>query len=408
MAVHRARGPGVVSTGPVAFAQSVSPAAALSPSVALALDAAARDAVALGDVPGAVVVVGQDGSVLYRVATGSRALVPAVEPMTIDTVFDIASLTKVVATMPSVLALWEEGRIDLDAPLGRYIKEFAGPGFREVTIRRLLTHSSGLSDLPRREAMARGFPAAAALQAAAGLASTPGSTFVYSDVGFILLAEVVRRVSGEPLDRYVQKRFYGPLGMRSTTFRPPVAWRPRIAPTETIDGGPPLRGVVHDGNARLLSGVAGHAGLFSTADDLARFCRMLLEGGSARRPPLSEGVDGAGDVHAPRDRRDDARARLGHVLGILAHARLLLPRGLGGPYRLHGAVDVARSGEPALRDHHDQPRAPEREGLGGGPAPAHQRRRRARARLSPGEPPGRCVDAQTGAGPDGMAAGPRG
>ena len=188
--------------------------------------------------------------------------------MTIDTVFDVASLTKVVATMPAVLALWEEGRVDLDAPLGRYLKEFAGPGFREVTIRRLLTHSSGLSDLPRREAMARGFPAAAALQAAAGLASAPGSTFVYSDVGFILLAEVVRRVSGEPLDRYVQKRFYGPLGMRSTTFRPPVAWRPRIAPTETIDGGPPLRGVVHDGNARLLSGVAGHAGLFSTADDL--------------------------------------------------------------------------------------------------------------------------------------------
>ena len=164
----------LLSTCPAAFAQSVAPAAALSPAVALALDAAARDAVAAGDVPGAVVVVGQDGSVLYRLATGSRALVPAVEPMTIDTVFDVASLTKVVATMPAVLALWEEGRIDLDAPLGRYLKEFAGPGFREVTIRRLLTHASGLSDLPRREAMARGFPEAAALQAKAGLASAPG------------------------------------------------------------------------------------------------------------------------------------------------------------------------------------------------------------------------------------------
>ena len=270
----------LVSTGAAAFAQSAAPAAALPPTVALAIDAAARDAVAVGDVPGAVVVVGQDGSVLYRRATGSRALVPAVEPMTIDTVFDVASLTKVVATMPAVLALWEEGRVDLDAPLGRYLKEFAGPAFREVTIRRLLTHASGLSDLPRREAMARGFPEAAALQAKAGLASAPGSTFVYSDVGFILLAEVVRRVSGEPLDRYAQKHFYGPLGMRSTTFRPPAAWRPRIAPTEVVDGGPPLRGIVHDGNARLLSGVAGHAGLFSTADDLARFSRMLLEGGT--------------------------------------------------------------------------------------------------------------------------------
>src|SRR6185436_6473188 len=133
----------VLSAGAVAFARSGASAATLAPAVALALDAAERDAVAAGDVPGTVVVIGQDGSVLYRHATGSRALVPAVEPMTIDTVFDVASLTKVVATMPSVLALWEAGRVDLDAPLGRYLKEFAGPAFREVTIRRLLTHSSG-------------------------------------------------------------------------------------------------------------------------------------------------------------------------------------------------------------------------------------------------------------------------
>ena len=245
-----------------------------------ALDAAARDAVTAGEVPGAVIVVGRGDRVLYRRATGSRALVPAVEPMTPDTLFDMASLTKVMATMPSVLALWEDGRLDLDAPLGRYLKEFATPAFREVTLRRLLTHSSGLSDLPRREAMAKGFPAAAALQAKAGLANPPGTVFVYSDTGFILLAEVVRRVSGEPLDRFAQRRFYGPLGMRSTAFRPPAAWRMRIAPTEIVDGGPPLRGIVHDGNARLLSGVAGHAGLFSSADDAAKFCRMLLAGGA--------------------------------------------------------------------------------------------------------------------------------
>src|SRR5262245_19112311 len=245
-----------------------------------AVDLAASDAVTAGDVPGVVVLVGQGDRVVYARATGSRALVPSVEPMTLDTVFDVASLTKVVATMPSILKLWEQGRIDLGAPLGRYLTEFAGPGFREVTIRRLLIHASGLADLPQREAMGRRFPGAAALQARAGLATAPGTTFVYSDTGFILLAEVVRRVSGEPLDRYAEKHFYAPLGMRSTAFRPPASWRPRIAPTEAVDGGPPLRGVVHDGNARLLGGVAGHAGLFSTAEDLSRFCRMLLAGGA--------------------------------------------------------------------------------------------------------------------------------
>ena len=242
------------------------------------LDTAGRDAVAAGEVPGAVILVGRGERVLYRKGLGSRALVPAVQPMTVDTIFDLASLTKVVATTPAVLLLWEQERVDLDAPLGRYLKEFNTPAFREVTVRRLLTHSAGFSDVPSREAMARRFPEAARLQAGAGLAVTPGTTFLYSDTGFILLGELVRRVSGEPLDRFVQKRFYAPLEMRHTTFRPPESWRPRIAPTEAVNSGM-LRGVVHDGNARLLGGVAGHAGLFSTADDLARFCRMLLAGG---------------------------------------------------------------------------------------------------------------------------------
>ena len=244
------------------------------------LDLALRDAVASGDLPGAVVVVGEGDRVLYRKAEGLRAVVPAPEPMTVDTIFDVASLTKVVATMPSVLLLWEQGRVQLDAPVGRYVSEFDTSALHGITVVRLLTHSAGLSDLPARDAMARGFPAAARLLARQGLANPPGSAFVYSDTGFILLAELVRRVSGEPLDRFAQSRFYTPLGMRSTAFRPPAAWRPRIAPTEIVSGGEPLRGVVHDGNARLLNGVAGHAGLFSTADDLTRFCRMLLDGGT--------------------------------------------------------------------------------------------------------------------------------
>ena len=260
----------MLSTPPVAFAQATSWGE---------LDAAARDAVALGEVPGVVVLVGEGERVFYRKATGSRALVPTVEPETVDTIFDLASLTKVVATTPAVLLLWEQGRVELDAPLGRYLKEFSVPAFQDVTVRRLLTHSAGLPAMPARAAMTRGFPEAARVLARGGLAVTPGTSFLYSDTGFILLGELVRRVSGEPLDRFVQKRFYEPLGMRHTTFRPPPSWRPRIAPTEIVSDHGPLRGIVHDGNARTLGGVAGHAGLFGTVDDLGRFCRMLLQRG---------------------------------------------------------------------------------------------------------------------------------
>lgn len=243
-----------------------------------ALDDAARDAFNAGEVPGAVILVGQGDRVLYRKAFGMRSLVPRSDPLTLDTIYDVASLTKVLATLPAVLALVDDGKVSLDAPLGRYLHEFGGPTFREVTVRRVLTHSAGFPDLPSPAAIPRGFPEAALLLARADLRYSPGSTFHYSDTGFILLGELVRRVSGEPLDQLMRRRFYGPLGMKDSAFRPPTEWKPRIAPTEILGSGM-LRGVVHDGNARLLGGVAGHAGLFSTADDIARFCRMLLRGG---------------------------------------------------------------------------------------------------------------------------------
>jgi uncharacterized protein YbbC (DUF1343 family)/CubicO group peptidase (beta-lactamase class C family) len=244
-----------------------------------ALDDAARNAIAAGDLPGAVILAGQGDRVFYRKAFGRRAVQPRGEPMTVDTVFDIASLTKVVATAPAILALWEDGRIDLDAPLGRYLPEFAAPRYAEVTVRRVLTHSAGFADLPAPGAVGPGFPGSARTLATQELWAPPGAAFRYSDVGFILLAEVVRRVSGRPLDRFTHRRFYHPLGMTSTRFSPPSSWTGRIAPTE-VTGGRMLRGTVHDGNARRLGGVAGHAGLFSTADDLAVFCRMLLAEGS--------------------------------------------------------------------------------------------------------------------------------
>src|SRR6266851_3912928 len=245
-----------------------------------AVDEAVRDSVAASEVPGAVLLVGQGDQILHRKVLGWRATVPHPELMTADTIFDIASLTKVVATTPSVLRLWEMGKVDLNAPLGQYLKEFNTAAFQDVTVARLLTHSAGMPDLPSREAMAKGFPEAARLQAKAGLAVAPCTTFLYSDTGFILLGELVRRVSGEPLDRFAQRNFYTPLGMRDTAFAPPQSWVKRIAPTEVVNAHGPLRGAVHDGNARLLHGVAGHAGVFSTATDLSRYVRMLLSGGA--------------------------------------------------------------------------------------------------------------------------------
>ncbi len=244
-----------------------------------AVDEVAQRAVSAGDTPGAVILVGQGERVLYRKAFGSRSVVPRKEAMTEDTIFDVASLTKVVATTPAVLLLWEQGRLDLDATLGTYLSEFRGGAYRSVTIRQILTHTAGFPDLPSPDAIREGFPKAAARLAQGSLQFPPGKSFRYSDTGFIVLGELVRRVSGELLDQFTRQHLYQPLGMKDTTFLPAPALRPRVAPTEALNS-QMLRGIVHDGNARVLGGVAGHAGVFSTADDLARFARMLLAGGA--------------------------------------------------------------------------------------------------------------------------------
>jgi uncharacterized protein YbbC (DUF1343 family)/CubicO group peptidase (beta-lactamase class C family) len=242
------------------------------------VDAAATDAVASGDIPGVVVLVGRDDEVLLHRAWGSRAVVPGPLPMLPDTIFDIASLTKPLGTTLAVMSLVERGRIDLDVPLGRYLREFRAASFSQVTIRRILTHTAGLPAIPATRALAGGFPRAARVLASKALDYTPGGGFQYSDTGFILLAEVVRRVSGEPLDRYLDRIVFDPLGLRDTRFRPNSAVAARVAPTEFWEGRL-LQGRVHDPRARLLGGVAGHAGMFSTAPDLARLCRMLLHQG---------------------------------------------------------------------------------------------------------------------------------
>jgi uncharacterized protein YbbC (DUF1343 family)/CubicO group peptidase (beta-lactamase class C family) len=258
---------------------AVSTPAPAQPIDFAAVDEAAMDVVRSGDIPGVVVLVGRGEDTLFVRAYGSRRVVPELVPMTADTIFDIASLTKPVGTTLAVMSLVERGEIKLDAPLGRYLPEFRKRVFNELTIRRLLTHSAGLPAIPNSEAVRAGFPATARLLAKVPFDYPPGSGFQYSDTGFILLGEVVRRVSGLPLDRYLDKHFFKPLGLRETWFRPPAAVRDRIAPTE-YHNGHLLVGEVHDPRARDLGGVAGHAGMFSTVADLARICRMLVDGGS--------------------------------------------------------------------------------------------------------------------------------
>jgi uncharacterized protein YbbC (DUF1343 family)/CubicO group peptidase (beta-lactamase class C family) len=256
----------------------VLPASASAAPDFAGVDEAMRDAITSGEIPGVVVLVGRSGEVLYHRALGWRALVPEPATMARDTVFDIASLTKPLGTTLAVMSLVERGKITLNAPLGSYLREFKGHAFEHVTIRRLLTHSAGFPAIPANGSLAGGFPRAARTLARKSLEYPPGSGFQYSDTGFILLGEVVRRVSGQALDRYLDRTLFRPLGLRDTAFVPGKRLHGRIAPTEYHNGAL-LQGVVHDPRARLLDGVAGHAGMFSTASDLARLCRMLVQGG---------------------------------------------------------------------------------------------------------------------------------
>ncbi len=277
------------------------------------LDALLKDAVDKGHAPGAVLLVGHNGTFVYRKAFGYRSLDPK-EPMTVDTIFDMASLTKVIATTGCVMRLVQLGQVKLNDPVAKYIPEFAQNGKDEVTVRQLLTHYSGLRpDLDLKQywsGLEEGYKRANAEK----LINPPGSTFVYSDINFVVLGELVQRVGGMPLDQYSQTYIFGPLGMTSTRFLPPPEWKPRIAPTERDERtGQMLRGVVHDPTARQMGGVAGDAGVFSTADDIAKFAQALLNGGAPvfspwivekmttpQQPPNLTDVRGLGwDIDSP-------------------------------------------------------------------------------------------------------------
>ncbi len=258
-------------------------AAALSAqtfSGAAAVDQAIADAIAENRLPGAVLAIGHNGQIVYLKAYGQRAIYPQAEPMTVDTIFDCASLTKVLATTSSLMQLFEQGKFHLDDKVTAYFPDFQG-GKSDITLRNLFTHFSGLRpDLPLAPAWT-GYDTGIRMAMADKPASPPGERFVYSDINFIVLGDLVRRLSGQPLDEYARQHVFLPLGMKETQFLPPPALIPRIAPTEREPkDGPALRGVVHDPTARYMGGVAGHAGVFSTASDLARFAQMMIDGGS--------------------------------------------------------------------------------------------------------------------------------
>ncbi|HEU4593865.1 MAG TPA: exo-beta-N-acetylmuramidase NamZ domain-containing protein [Pyrinomonadaceae bacterium] len=287
------------------------------------IDAAVTEAVARKELPGAVVLVARRGGVVWRKAYGARALVPRREEMTADTIFDVASLTKVLATATSTMILVERGRLRLSDPVSKHIPELKGEDREKMTVEHLLTHRSGYApDFDLREQWS-GHEEMLKRLYVEPLRNAPGSRFIYSDIGMIALAEVVKRVSGQPLDVFAKENIFEPLGMKDTGFRPRAELLSRVAPTETVrgmrsylggtgetgtEGERMLRGEVHDPTSNRMGGVAGHAGLFSTADDLAIYCQMILRGGEYNGARILSPL-GVEEMTRPRQVTEEGGAR---------------------------------------------------------------------------------------------------
>jgi len=242
------------------------------------LDEVIEASIAQNETPGAVVLVARQGRVVYRKSLGHRARVPRRETMTLETLFDVASLTKVLATAPSMLILVEEGKVSLTDRVSKYLPRFAQNGKDPITVLQLLTHYSGLrADLDLDQPW-EGYETAIEMAFREKPISPPGEEFIYSDINYIVLAEIVREVSGQYLNEFSAQRIFSPLGMTKTRFLPPPQVHDQIAPTDFREG-QLLRGVVHDPSTARMGGVAGHAGVFSTVEDTAIFAQMILNGG---------------------------------------------------------------------------------------------------------------------------------
>lgn len=243
-------------------------------------DPLVRDGLRRGVYPGAALVIGRRDTILYSAGYGRLTWSPASPAVVPDsTIYDLASLTKVVATTTALMLLVERGQVQLDAPVARYVPACPGPKTTGLTVRQLLTHTSGLRATLPLYRDARDAVQALRRVCAETPIARPGTRVLYSDLNAILLGEIVRRASGEPLDRFATREVLAPLGLTQTLFRPPARLRGRIAPTG-VWRGHPVAGVVNDQNAATLGGVAGHAGLFGTAADLARFAQFMLRAGA--------------------------------------------------------------------------------------------------------------------------------
>ena len=262
---------------------------ALSREQSAAIEEKSKRAIRIGQVPGAVILIGNREKVLFRYALGHRALKPKKVAMTLDTIFDVASLTKVIATTTAFMQLVETGSVSLDDPIANPWQEFNTNGKGQITARHLLTHYSGLRSgidpKPDWFCYKEGLKKIVEEKPT----SIPGTLFTYSDINFQILGEVIQRISGQSLDQYCDEHIFRPLGMKDTCFKPPPHLHHRIAPTLWDRAtGQMCQGRVHDGGASRMGGIAGHAGLFSTADDLSIFVRMMLHDGSLHDAKILE------------------------------------------------------------------------------------------------------------------------
>ncbi len=265
------------------------------PDRLVAMDEAVSRTIADKKIPGGVLWFERKGSI-YTKAYGQRALVPQEEAMTEGTIFDAASLTKVVATTTAVMKLHESGKLGLEEKITRYLPEMNEGGKDVITVRQLLTHTSGLRSGISSRGDWSGLAGALGEIRKESPTDPPGSIYRYSDINFILLGAIVEKAAGEPLNEFCAREVFTPLGMSHTGYLPKDP-SSEIAPTEKLADGTVLRGVVHDPTARKMGGVAGHAGLFTTAEDLAKFARMMLSGGAGVLKP--ETVKLMTSVHTP-------------------------------------------------------------------------------------------------------------
>lgn len=264
--------------GPAGLPRVAPEAAGMRSEKLAEIDAVVAEGIASGNMPGCVVLAARQGKIALLKAYGERSVEPQRTAMTTDTVFDLASLTKPIATATSVMLLVERGRVKLDEPVATYLPEFAANGKGEITVRQLLTHQGGLIADNSIKDFADGHDRAIQRLLNLSLSAEPGSRFIYSDVGFMVLGELVRRVLGQDVHDFSDANIFQPLGLNETGYLPAAALRERAAPTEQREGRW-MQGEVHDPRAYALGGVAGHAGLFSTAEDLAVYAQMLLNGG---------------------------------------------------------------------------------------------------------------------------------